>query len=67
MRFEQEYKKYKERGFPDKIAAAKGLAHTLAPSVPGVWRAILQAVGEAEAVRENIIAWTPDGFEEEVR
>lgn len=65
--FEEEYRKYKERGFPDEIAAAKALAHSLAPSTPGVWRVILQVVSEAESVRENIVAWTPDGFEGEVK
>ena len=66
-KLENEFREYKVKGFPDEIAAAKALAHSLAPSTPGVWRVILQAVSEAEAVRENIIAWTPDGFEEEVR
>ena len=28
---------------------------------------ILQVVSEAESVRENIVAWTPDGFEGEVK
>ncbi len=65
--FEEEYRKYKEREFPDEIAAAKALAHSLAPSTPGVWRVILQVVSEAESVRENIVAWTPDGFEGEVK
>jgi len=65
--FGEEYRKYKERGFPDEVAAAKALAHTIAPKTPGVWRAILQAVREAEDVRENIITWTPDGFEGEVK
>jgi len=66
-KFEQEYKKYKERGFPDKIAAAKAFAHTFADGTPGVWREILVMMSEAEFRRENIIARAPNGFEEEVK
>jgi len=65
--FEEEYRKYKERGFPDEIAGAKAFAHTIAPKTPGVWREILLMISEAEFRRENIIVQSPDGFEEEVR
>jgi len=65
--FEEEYRKYKEREFPDEIAAAKALAHTIAPKTPGVWREILLMISEAEFRREDIIAQSPNGFEEEVK
>lgn len=65
--FEEEYRKYKERGFPDKIAAAKAFAHTFAAGTPGVWREILEMISEAETRRQFIILMIPDGFEEEVK
>ena len=65
--FEEEYRKYKGREFPDEIAAAKALAHTIAPTTPGVWREILTAAKRADMKRRAVLQYTPSEFEEEVK
>jgi len=51
----REFVKYTKRGFPIHLAMCKALAHTFAPKVPGVWRAVLSTLHEQRELRIKIL------------
>jgi len=59
MKIFEEYERYRKRGFDEKGALAKAVAHYYFPGIPGVWREFIQleTLKEGAVFPETVRAW----------
>jgi len=62
-----EFEEYLNSGFPEEIAILKSVAHHFAPTTPGVWRELRDAIEKIAKIRVEIIDSVPEKYRDAVK